>query len=380
MFANKSYFTLFFLMLLAGNAACSSERSSLAATTSPINWQVETLADELHRPWSIGFIDAETHLVTLRRGQLLIGSPGHYRPVANVPEVYARGQGGLFDVLPAPDFADSQRLYLSYAKPCDGGDDLATTAIARGTLRDDALHDVETIFVAQPCESGGRHFGGRLLFDNAGMLYLTTGDRGERQHSQRTSNTLGALVRLHADGTVPDDNPLVDQPERADALWSWGHRNAQGLALHPDSGDIWLHEHGPRGGDEINLIQPGLNYGWPVVTHGREYYGPRIGPTEKAGFESPLLHWTPSIAPSGMTFVTSPRYPDWQGDILVGALAGTHVARVRFENKQPVVHEQLLADLGERIRDVRQGPDGHIYILTDSREGKVLRLIPPETD
>ena len=363
---------------LAGLAlsACADN----TATLNPENDNTATatvITDGLHHPWSLAFLPDDEWLITERRGTLRSIRQGTLQdtPIHGVPKVVAIGQGGLFDVLPHPEFPENRRLYLSYAKPCgDGG---ATTAVGYGRYQDGALVDFRDIYVAQAsCTDTAKHFGGRLLFDDAGYLFLTIGDRGQRERAQDTADPAGSVLRLHDDGRIPEDNPLADQAGKAAEIWSWGHRNPQGLALHPKTGTPWLNEHGPRGGDEINAVAAGVNYGWPVITYGREYYGPSIGETEKAGYAQPLLHWTPSIAPSGMTFITSDRYPDWQGHTVHGALKLTHLNKVAFDGRKPVSEVRLLADQGERIRDVRQGPDGYLYLLTDSNNGALLRLDP----
>ncbi|MCG8394102.1 MAG: PQQ-dependent sugar dehydrogenase [Pseudomonadales bacterium] len=365
---------------LAGLAltACADNAATLEARHDD-TVSVSVLTDGLHHPWSLAFLPGGEWLITERRGTLRRFQDGKLKdtPVAGVPEVVAKGQGGLFDVLPHPDFADNQRLYLSYAKPCgDGG---GTTAVGYGTYDAGTLTDFRDVYVAEKsCTNTAKHFGGRILFDNDGYLFLTLGDRGQRERAQDTRDPAGSLLRLKDDGSIPTDNPLAGQDGKATEIWSWGHRNPQGLALHPHTGEPWLNEHGPRGGDEINAPQAGINYGWPVITYGREYYGPSIGTTEKKGYAQPLLHWTPSIAPSGMAFVTSERYPDWQGDTVHGALKLTHLNKVAFDGKTPTREVRMLEDRGERLRDVRQGPDGYLYLLTDSSNGKLLRLDPPK--
>ncbi|MBM7333007.1 PQQ-dependent sugar dehydrogenase [Alloalcanivorax marinus] len=364
-----------FAALMAGCAGADApltpqERTGLTAT--PV---VEGLA----QPWSLAFLPDGEWLVTERGGALRRIVDGQLRdtPVTGVPAVVAQGQGGLFDVLPHPRFADNRQLYLSYAKACgDGG---ATTAVGRGVYRDGELRDFQDLFVAESaCTDTAKHFGGRIVIDDDGYLFLTIGDRGQRERAQDNSEHGGSVLRLHDDGRVPEDNPLVGDAEARPEIWSWGHRNPQGLALHPDSGEPWLNEHGPRGGDEINRVEAGVNYGWPVITYGREYYGPSIGQEKKDGYAQPLHYWTPSIAPSGMVFVTSERYPGWRGDVLSGALKLTHLNRVRFDGLEAEEELRYLTDRGDRIRDVRQGPDGHLYLLTDSPRGALLRLTPPE--
>lgn len=336
---------------------------------------LEELAGGMNHPWSLAFLPDGDLLITERAGSLRRFSDGSLsEALSGVPDSVVENQGGLLEVMLHPEFENNQRIYLSYAKACDEGG--ATTAVGYGTLNGASVNDFQDIFVADACAPGGRHHAGKLLFDNDGYLFLSVGDRGQDPRAQDPSDHAGVMIRLHDDGSVPDDNPFVGNDDKRDEIWSFGHRNPQGLDLHPGTGEVWLHEHGPKGGDEINLVQPALNYGWPEVTHGVEYSGEYIGPDEMEGMEPPLKHWTPSIAPSGMAFYTGDAFPDWQGDIFVGALAGQHVARVRFDGTREVEEEQLLADSGHRIREVRQGPDGFIYLLTDSTDGKLLRIVP----
>lgn len=384
------------LFATAALSACSGEQSAppsghngtitalplnVLATSTPQTSQahafvIETLAEGLNHPWAVAFLPGGDLLISERSGTLRrLSSSGLSAPLSGVPDAVVQNQGGLLDVVLHPDFSDTSFVYLSYAAACDEGG--ATTAFGRGRLTDTGLADFSELFVADACAHGGRHHAGRLLFDNNGFLFLSVGDRGQDPRAQDTTDHAGTLLRFHADGRVPDDNPYVGHDNVRDEIWNHGHRNQQGLALHPVTGEVWSQEHGPRGGDEINLEQPGLNYGWPVITHGREYNGDYIGPAEQEGLEQPLKHWTPSIAPSGMAFYQGDAFPEWQGDIFVGALAGTHLARVRFDGTEEVSEEKLLADSGYRIRDVRTGPDGRLYLLTDAPNGKLLRLSPP---
>ncbi|PKM21671.1 MAG: hypothetical protein CVV10_08205, partial [Gammaproteobacteria bacterium HGW-Gammaproteobacteria-14] len=321
------------------------------------------------------FLPNNEILITERSGALRrwINGVLQESPVSGTPTVVVDGQGGLLDIAAHPDFSNNRLIYLSYAAACEAGG--KATAVGRGIYQDGALQDFTPIIVSNACSSAGQHFGGRILFDRDGYLFLTIGDRGDRYRSQNGKDHVGAILRLRDDGSIPDNNPFIGNATMDDAIWSYGHRNPQGIALHPETGAIWSHEHGPRGGDEINLIQPGLNYGWPEVTHGREYYGPKIGTPEKEGMEPPLKHWTPSIAPSGMAFYQGEIFPQWQGDLFVGALAGQHVARVRFDGVNEVEEEKLLEGVA-RFRDVRVGPDGLIYLLTDAPNGALLRLEP----
>lgn len=358
--------------------ACADNSASLSPQTDDTIIASE-IGSGLHHPWALAFVSDSEWLVTERRGTLrrLVDGSLQSTPVSGVPEVVAKGQGGLMDIGLHPDFANNRRLYLSYAKPC--GDNGGTTAVGYGIYKEGTLSDFRDIYVAEKsCTNTAKHFGGRILFDNDGYLFLSIGDRGQRDRAQDTSDPAGSVLRLREDGSIPADNPLAGQEGKAAEIWSWGHRNPQGMALHPQTGKPWLNEHGPRGGDEINAPEPGINYGWPVITYGREYYGPSIGDTEKKGYVQPLLHWTPSIAPSGMAFITSDRYPNWQGDVVNGALKLAHLNKVTFDGTTPTREVRLLQDRNERIRDVRQGPDGYLYLLTDSNNGKLLRLEPAE--
>lgn len=366
------YLLLFCITLLASGCGTAEE-----STGNPATLQLETLAEGLRHPWSLAFLPDGGLLITERAGQLQHFRDGSLSRISGVPEVLAEGQGGLFDVLLHPQFSDNGQLYLSFAGACaDGG---STTRIVRATLdqhlEQHRLTDVQPIFAAAPCASKAKHFGGRLVIDQHGFLFLTLGDRGERERSQEGQDHNGSIIRLHDDGRIPEDNPHVGDPSIANAIWSMGHRNPQGLALHPRTGALWSQEHGPRGGDEINLIEPGNNYGWPEVTFGREYYGPKIGVTQKDDMTDPLKHWTPSIAPSGMAFYQGEEFADWQGDILIGALAGKHLTRVRFDGLKEVSEQRYLEGKA-RIRDVRIGPDGLIYLLTDATNGALWQLRP----
>ncbi len=359
--------------------ACNNDdQTTLTVTTDaeqPITVNIETVVSGLEHPWAIAFLPQSEMLITERPGRLRRVLDGKLdpQPIPGLPAIAAGGQGGLLDIALHPEFFRNGLVYLSYAATCDDGG--RTTVVGRGEYRDGKLHDFASIFVARACSETGQHFAGRMLFDLAGYLYLTIGDRGERDRAQNGRDHAGTVLRLHDDSRIPNDNPFVDDDDIDDAIWSYGHRNPQGIALHPDGEQIWLHEHGPRGGDEINQVLPGRNYGWPLVTFGREYYGPTIGATEMEGMEPPLKHWTPSIAPSGMAFYQGVVFPQWQGDLFVGALAGKHLARVRFDGLKEVEEEKLLEDMA-RIRDVRVGPDGFLYLLTDASDGALLRLKP----
>ena len=345
-----------------------------------------TVADGLEVPWSIAWLPDGDMLVTERPGRLRIVRDGALlpEPVAGVPAVFAEGQGGLFEVLPHPEFADNRWLYLSYARPLAEG---STTAVIRGRFENDRLTDIEDVFVAR--SAGRGHYGGRLAWDAHGYLFVSVGERmappsGDLtvHPAQDLSNHHGVTVRLHDDGRVPDDNPFVGQVGALSEIWSYGHRNPQGLAIDPATGNLWLDEHGPQGGDELNLIHPGRNYGWPVIGYGVNYgSGLAIhAGTRREGIESPTHFWVPSIATSGLMIYTGDRFPEWRGNLFVGGMAGQQLARLTPSVDRPgqIEQEETLAFGIGRVRDVRQGPDGYIYLAIEHRgaPSQVVRLEP----
>jgi glucose/arabinose dehydrogenase len=330
----------------------------------------------LVNPWSLAFLPNGDILVTERVGRLRLVRNGTLdpRPIAGVPEVWAMGQGGLLEVALHPRFAENQLIYLTYSKSGERGN---TTALARGRFTDAALIDLRDIFVADAWSEARAHFGSKIAFGGDGMLYMTVGERTDRNRAQDTSNHAGKVLRLRDDGTVPPDNPFVGRAGFKPEIYSYGHRNLQGLTVHPDTGALWETEHGPQGGDELNLILPGRNYGWPVVTFGREYTGEAItNQPWREGMEQPVVFWVPSIALSGMAFYTGDRFPSWKGNLFVGGLSGLQLQRVVFTDKGPVGRETLLGSLRLRIRDVRQGPDGLLYLAVDDAAGGILRIEP----
>ena len=366
----------------AGLLACLAGLDAPAAAeeierSQQHDFRIQTLASGLDHPWSLAFLPDGGILITERPGSLRLFRDGQLQadPVPGVPEVAARGQGGLLDIALHPDFADNGLVYLSYAGPGAGG---AGTEVARARFDGAALEDLEVIFRAEPKVGGGNHFGSRLLFAGDGTLYVTLGDRYRyMKEAQNLDNHLGSIVRLNDDGSVPEDNPFVGREDARPEIFSYGHRNVQGLALEPETGTLWAHEHGPQGGDEVNILKPGANYGWPAITYGIDYSGAIISEkTEAPGMEQPVVYWVPSIAPSGMAFYDGDAFPEWQGDLFVGALAGRHLRRLELDGDEVVDQEGLLVGLGERIRDVRTGPDGYLYVLTDSSNGLLLRLKP----
>jgi glucose/arabinose dehydrogenase len=336
--------------------------------------KVETLTSKLEHPWGLAFLPDRRMLVTERPGRLRIVTPEGQisEPLTGVPKVFARGQGGLLDVALDPDFAASRLVYLSYAEPGQGG---AGTAVARGKLGDSGLTNVQVIFRQQPKVDGGNHFAGRLVFARDGTLFITTGERFKFTPAQDLSNDLGKVIRINRDGSVPKDNPFVGRKDARPEIWSYGHRNPQGAALHPETGVLWESEHGPRGGDEINIIQPAKNYGWPLVSWGNHYSGEPIPkPSTRPDLTDAIYHWTPVIAASGLAFYTADLFPKWRGNLFAGGLVSKGIVRLALDGRK-VKHEERLG-LGARIRDVRQGPDGAVYVLTDEDDGKILRLSP----
>jgi glucose/arabinose dehydrogenase len=346
-------------------------------TAPPTQLQVETILEGLDQPWAIAFIDAQRWLITERPGKLRLVVDGVLReaPLDGVPEVYAAGQGGLLEVVVDPDFADNQRIYLSYAH---GNPKANATRVVRARLQNERLGNVQVLFTAQPLKATPVHYGGRMAFLPDRTLLLGLGDGfNQREAAQDLGSHLGKLIRIDRDGNPPDDNPYLGRNDALPEIWSFGHRNIQGLVWHGGINQVLAHEHGPRGGDELNLIAAGSNYGWPLASCGIDYSGARISPYQSyPGTVDSLHHWTPSIAPAGMTVVAGPLFPDWQGDLLITALAGRALHRLSIDGDTITEHPPLLRDLEQRLRDVRMGPDGAIYVLTDGKDGRLLRLLP----
>lgn len=341
-----------------------------------------TIAEGLEHPWGLAFLPGGDFLVTERGGRMWrLGLANRRTEIRGLPQhIVARRQGGLLDVVLHPDFSENNLVYFAFVGRGEGG---TGTEIARAALRGDRLRDVEIIFRAAPKMRSDIHFGARLAFDKAGYLFIALGDRMNLNGAQDLTTHWGSIIRLHDDGRVPDDNPFVRQAGGQNGvqdgarpeIYSYGHRNIQGMAFAAD-GTLWAHEHGPQGGDEVNIIRAGANYGWPVITYGIDYDGRTISTeTHRDGMMQPVIHWTPSIAPSGLAVYDGNRFPDWRGDLIVGALAGMHVRRLVLADGKITAQHVLFE--GDRVRDVRTGPDGHIYILTDSHEGRLIRLSPP---
>jgi aldose sugar dehydrogenase len=358
-------------------ALSSSISGAQIVATAEHTFRVVKLVEGLEYPWGLAFLPDGRMLVTERPGRLRIVQNGKLvpQPVAGLPQVAAVGQGGLLDVALHPRFGENGLVYLSYVARGDGG---VGTEVIRARLAGGRLEDVKIIFRQLPKSGGGRHFGSRLVFDREGYLYITLGDRGEMERAQKPDDHAGSVIRLHDDGRVPADNPFTGKPGWKPEKYTLGNRNMQGAALHPQTGRLWTHEHGPQGGDEVNVMRGGANYGWPIITYGVNYgFGTRIGEgSHKAGMEQPLYYWVPSIAPSGMAFYTGDKFPRWRGDLFVGALRDELLVRLKLDGEKVVQEERLLKGVLGRIRDVRSGPDGFLYLLNDEPRGVLARLEP----
>lgn len=366
-------------LLVASTAALAAPavaRAQQVQRSSKASYSLRMLTLDLEQPWGMAFLPDGRLLITERPGRLRIFANGRLEraPVGGLPKVYARGQGGLLDICLHPDFARNAQLYLTYSGEGEGG---AATVLARAEFRNNALVGVRPIFEALPRTSGGLHFGSRVVFDRAGLLYVTCGERYQMQRAQNLADLGGKVVRLRDDGTVPPDNPFVGREGARPEIFTYGHRNPQGMAMHPGTGRLWLVEHGPRGGDELNLLKAGANYGWPRATHGIDYSGSTISPNKSLpGMEDPVRVWVPSISPSGLAFYAGDRFPGWKGSAFTGALSDNALFRIELDGDRYVGEERLLVDQLPYIRDVRQGPDGLLYLVTHTDSGGLYRLEP----
>ena len=350
----------------------------LVSSASAAEYKIETVVEGLSFPWAVAFLPDGDMLVTERPGRLRRIANGILQPepIGNLPDVLVGGQGGLFDIILDPDFASNQRLYLSFAS---GTEEANATRVISARLEENKLLDVTTIFTAKPAKDTPHHYGGRLALLADQTLLVTVGDGFDyRKQAQALDNHLGKLVRINKDGSTPRDNPYVGHDNIMPEIWSYGHRNQQGLLVSTD-GTVWLHEHGPRGGDELNEIRPGKNYGWPAITYGMDYSGAYVSPyTEAKGMEQPVAYWVPSIAPSGFCEYTGDAFPNWNGNLFVAALAEKSVRRLVMDGGAVLSQETMFTELKQRIREVRMGPDCYLYLLTDSDEGQMLRVIPAD--
>jgi len=339
-----------------------------------VNYTTEVVVPDLNIPWGMVFLPDGALLITEKAGELIHYKDGKKTEIQGLPDIYLRGQGGLLDIELHPNYINNGWIYIAHASK-DGEGDGGNTAIFRAKLDGNQLTNVERLYKTGPNSRRGQHFGSRIEFDNEGYLYFSIGDRGNRDvNPQDITRDCGKIYRLNDDGSIPNDNPFVKTSMAKTAIFSYGHRNPQGMVKHPETGKIWIHEHGPRGGDEINIVQKGKNFGWPVISYGINYSGTRFTEiTEKEGMEQPLFYWVPSIAPSGMIFVTSDKYPDWKGNLLVGALKFGYLERLVLENNKVIKREKVLEGIG-RVRNVRQGPDGYIYVGVEGVG--IIKIIP----
>jgi glucose/arabinose dehydrogenase len=356
--------------------SCAGEKTAVQSEKHSFN--VVTLVEGLQNPWSIAWLPDGRMLVTERAGRVrIVGKDFRLDPqvVEGLPEIFVRGQGGLFEVALHPNYKQNGWIYISYSAPGEGGHG---TELMRAKLDGHRLVEQQVLFRAQPKTRHDIQFGGRIVFDGKNHVFLTLGDFGDMQRAQRLDDHAGSVIRLNEDGSVPLDKPFVGRKDAKPEKFTYGHRNIQGAALHPRTGELWIHEHGPQGGDEINIIRPGRNYGWPVITYGANYgSGTKIGEgTQKAGMEQPLYYWVPSIAPSGMAFYEGDKFPNWRSNMLVGSLKDEMLVRLELDGEKVTKEERLIKGAIGRIREVRVGPDGLVYLLTDERRGVLARLEP----
>jgi glucose/arabinose dehydrogenase len=374
-------YLLMFLLAVVMFTSCTNKEQAAEVFTGKViesekqKFGIDTITAELTNPWGIAFLPDGRILITERAGEIRIVKDGKLLPekIGNVPAVFANGQGGLLDIKLHPDYTTNGWIYLTYAKPGEGG---GGTVVARAKLEGNNLTNLEEIFTALPLLGSGAHFGSRVVFDGKGYIFVSSGERGTKENAQDLTNHLGKILRLHEDGKVPTDNPFVNTPGAKPEIWSYGHRNPQGLVYDKTTETLWDVEHGPMGGDELNKVEKGKNYGWPVITYGMNYDSTVITDiTEKEGMEQPVFFWKPSIATCGLVLVTSDKYPEWKGNLMVGALAKQHVARVELDAQGKFVkQEKLLENIG-RVRAIEQSPDGYLYVATET-PGMLLKLIP----
>lgn len=369
-------FKLLYLISFITLLACAQKNKSTveveAITTT--NYKVEIVVPGLDIPWGLVFLPDGALLITEKSGELIYFKDGIKTSIDGLPEVYLRGQGGLLDIELHPNYHKNGWLYITYASS-DGDGNGGNTALIRAKLNSNKLTNVEHLYKAEPNSRGGQHFGSRIEFDNEGFLYFSVGDRGDRDVTpQDVTRDCGKIYRLNADGSIPEDNPFVNTPNAKTAIFSYGHRNPQGMVKHPVTGQLWIHEHGPKGGDEINIVQKGKNFGWPLISYGINYSGTKFTEhTALPGLEQPLFYWVPSIAPSGMTFVTSDTYPDWKSNILVGSLKFEYIERLVIKNDKVIKREKILEGIG-RVRNIRQGNDGYIYAAIEGLG--IVKIVP----
>jgi glucose/arabinose dehydrogenase len=372
-YMNKLFFILlpFHFFIFSG---CSAEESTFSSEKQ--SFTIETVVDGLENPWSVEFLPDGRMLVTEKPGRLrIIENEQLSEPIKGLPEITSKGQGGLLDIALDPDYKNNQIIYLSYSAKGQGG---LGTEVVKGKLVGNELKDTQIIFKLSPKSNTAHHFGSRLLFGKDGTLFISLGDRGEQDRAQDINDHRGSLIRINKDGSIPKDNPFVNNPNAKPEIYTYGNRNMQGIAMHPETGDVWTVEHGPQGGDELNLMKPGVNYGWPVITYGANYgTGTKIGEgTEKEGMTQPKHYWMPSIATSSLLFYTGNKFPNWKGNAFVSSLKFGQLARLEMEGNKIVKEERLIDGKVGRIREVQQGLDGYIYIVTDESNGRLLKIKP----
>jgi len=366
------------LSIILGLSSCRNEPQTDVALNQdpPADYTIETVIEGLSNPWGMDWLPNGDLLITEKNGEIYKWDGSSLKELTNVPEVYVRGQGGLLDLAVHPDFAQNSWIYITYSNDAGRGSG-GNTQLTRATLDGNSLTDLKRIYKAEPNTKVGRHFGSRIAFDAQNHVYFSVGDRGDRDNNpQDIKRDGGKIYRLHDDGRIPEDNPFVGVDGAREAIFSYGHRNPQGMARHPETGLIWSHEHGPKGGDEINVLKKGANYGWPIITYGVNYSGsPITDETTREGMEQPLYYWTPSIAPCGMAFVTGDRYPDWKGHLLVGSLKFNYVELVMLNGEKVLERIKIAEDVG-RVRNVKMGPDGLIYLSIEGRG--IFKIVPSE--
>jgi glucose/arabinose dehydrogenase len=368
-------FTLFLSLFLSLAVSCAQKKKDdVALQTQTPSYKIEKAVSDLSNPWGMAWLPDGSMLITEKDGRLLHFKKGEKTEIANVPKVYNNGQGGLLDIELHPNYAENGWIYITYASE-EGEGNGGHTALMRCKLEGSSLSNIETLYKATPNTTAGQHFGSRIEFDNEGFLYFSIGERGERDvNPQDITRDGGKIYRLNDDGSIPTDNPFYNEPNAKKAIFTYGNRNPQGMAKHPETGKIWMHEHGPKGGDEINILKKGANYGWPIVTYGINYSGTKItDETTKAGIEPPVYYWVPSIAPCGMAFVTGDKFPQWKGKLLVGSLKFAYVELLTLDGEKVVGREKIAQDIG-RVRNVKMGPDGLVYIAVEGQG--IFRLLP----
>lgn len=370
----KSLLIFALIPLFLGCQAPQKKKDIALTTTSQRAYTTQKVVDNLTNPWGMTWLPDGAMLITEKSGELIHFKEGVKTIIANVPEVYNRGQGGLLDVALHPQYTTNGWIYITYAST-EGEDEGGNTKLIRCKLENNALTHIETLYKASPNSTKGQHFGSRITFDKQGYVYFSIGERGEREiNPQDITRDGGKIYRLHDDGRIPNDNPFVNKENAKNAIYTYGNRNPQGMALHPTTGEIWIHEHGPKGGDEINIVKKGANYGWPVISYGINYSGTKFtDKTKQEGMEQPIYYWVPSIAPSGMTFVTGDTYPKWKGDLLVGSLKFNYVELLKLDGNKVISREKVAEGIG-RVRNVKQAPDGFIYIAVEG--SGIFKVIP----